>query len=66
MADLLAALGVVGALAARAARALAAVSALSFTAALSGGGWLPAGYGVAYTAALFLLRGRRDRWITWS
>ncbi|MGW0801397.1 hypothetical protein [Nonomuraea sp. NPDC002799] len=65
MADLLAAMGVLGAVgvAAQAARAwvagalpIAAVSAISLAVAVIGGGWLPAGYGVAYAATLILLR----------
>ncbi len=68
--DLLAASGVLGgaAVAALAARErtatvllLATVSAISLAAAVIGGAWLPAWYGVAYGGALALLRssGRR-------
>jgi hypothetical protein len=35
---------------------LAAVSAISLAVAMIGGGWLPTWYGVAYAAALILLR----------
>ncbi|NUW44029.1 hypothetical protein [Nonomuraea rhodomycinica] len=65
IADLLAASGMLGAagVAAQAGREriagvaiLAAVSAISLTVAVTGGGWLPAGYGMAYAAALMVLR----------
>ena len=63
--DLLAATGVLGAagVAAQAAREriasmllIATVSAISLAITVIGGGWLPAGYGVAYAASLILLR----------
>ncbi|WP_431904906.1 hypothetical protein [Nonomuraea sp. bgisy101] len=65
VADLLAASGALGAagVAAHVARErtagallLAAVSAISLAVAMVGGGWLPAWYGMAYAAALILLR----------
>ncbi|GAA3219605.1 hypothetical protein [Nonomuraea helvata] len=69
VADLLAASGVLGAagVAAHVARErtaaallLAAVSAISLAVAAIGGGWFPAWYGVAYAAALMLLRTVRE------
>ncbi|TMR99462.1 hypothetical protein [Nonomuraea basaltis] len=68
VADLLAASGALGAagVAALLAReraagtvTLAGVSAISLAAAVIGGGWLPAWYGVAYAVALILLRTSR-------
>lgn len=65
VADLLAASGALGVagVAAHVARErtagallFAAVSATSLAVAVIGGGWLPAWYGVAYAAALILLR----------